>query len=75
MFIKSTLLVNYKIHALNYKKHNFNLINCFLKRNAIQIKPNKNISVNLIGPSGGILGVGSSELIVIGIVAWLVLGP
>nr|UXY87815.1 thyakoid membrane protein [Cryptomonas curvata] len=29
----------------------------------------------LIGPGGGLFGVGTSELIVIGAVAWLVLGP
>jgi Sec-independent protein translocase protein TatA len=29
----------------------------------------------LLGPGGGFLGVGTSELIVIGIVAWAVLGP
>ena len=31
--------------------------------------------VALLGPSGGFLGVGTSEVIVIGAVAWLVLGP
>jgi len=29
----------------------------------------------LLGPGGGFFGVGTSELIVIGAVAWLVLGP
>lgn len=29
----------------------------------------------LLGPGGGFLGVGTSELVVIGIVAWAVLGP
>ena len=29
----------------------------------------------LLGPSGGFFGVGSSEVLVIGVVAWLILGP
>ena len=29
----------------------------------------------VFGPGGGLFGVGTSELVVIGIVAWLVLGP
>lgn len=29
----------------------------------------------LLGPSGGFFGVGSSEVLVIGAVAWLILGP
>lgn len=75
MFIKSTLITNLKTNALNHKKQNYNSFDSFLKRSKYQIKPNKQTCVYLIGPSGGILGVGSSELIVIGIVAWLVLGP
>lgn len=31
--------------------------------------------VAVFGPGGGFLGVGTSELVVIGVVAWLVLGP
>jgi len=31
--------------------------------------------VALLGPSGGFFGVGSSEVLVIGAVAWLILGP
>jgi Sec-independent protein translocase protein TatA len=34
-----------------------------------------NTWVALLGPGGGFLGVGTSELLVIGIVAWAVLGP
>ena len=29
----------------------------------------------LLGPSGGFFGVGSSEVLVIGVVAWFILGP
>jgi len=32
-------------------------------------------TVALLGPSGGFFGVGSSEVLVIGAVAWLILGP
>jgi len=32
-------------------------------------------AVALLGPSGGFFGVGSSEVLVIGAVAWLILGP
>lgn len=35
----------------------------------------KTTLVAVFGPGGGFLGVGTSELIVIGAVAWLVLGP
>jgi len=39
-------------------------------------KTQKNrVCVAVFGPGGGFLGVGTSELVVIGIVAWLVLGP
>jgi Sec-independent protein translocase protein TatA len=43
----------------------------------IQSKSRKqcNTWVALLGPGGGFLGVGTSELLVIGIVAWAVLGP
>ena len=59
------------------------------KKTCISQKINRNIFPNknknkknfffelkaLLGPSGGFFGVGSSEVLVIGAVAWLVLGP
>jgi Tat protein translocase TatB subunit len=55
-------------------KLNFNKIT----NKKIFVKKSKNVSkrwVAVFGPGGGFLGVGTSELIVIGAVAWLVLGP
>jgi len=51
---------------LNFKR--FNNSSKFQKNSSLKIKA-------LLGPSGGFFGVGSSEVLVIGAVAWLILGP
>jgi Tat protein translocase TatB subunit len=46
--------------------------------NKFLVKSRKKYQKNwyaVFGPGGGLFGVGTSELVVIGIVAWLVLGP
>jgi len=54
----------------------------FQKSNTFSCKKNRKKcqagflnTVALLGPSGGFFGVGSSEVLVIGAVAWLILGP
>ena len=50
-------------------------LNEFENRYTLNRVKHKNKWTALLGPGGGFLGVGTSELIVIGIVAWAVLGP
>lgn len=47
----------------------------FFKEKNLRIKTGSLIITSLLGPSGGFFGVGSSEVLVIGVVAWLILGP
>merc|ERR1712205_28174 len=68
-FTTSSRIINKK--TCNSQKINRNLINKkkrFSKKGLCDTKA-------LLGPSGGFFGVGSSEVLVIGVVAWLILGP
>jgi Tat protein translocase TatB subunit len=63
--------------AISKRSQSFGINICFSDRNNHKINQrgfNKS-QTQVFGPGGGFLGVGSSELLVIGIVAWLVLGP
>lgn len=62
---------------LNLSSPNFSLIKprFFLKKKNLRLKTGFLSITSLLGPSGGFFGVGSSEVLVIGVVAWLILGP
>jgi Sec-independent protein translocase protein TatA len=78
-FINSGLLSNNLIS----KKYSYFSRNCFFLKNDkifINYKKRKSNSqllntTALLGPSGGFFGVGSSEVLVIGVVAYFILGP
>jgi len=59
------------------KKLKQTFVNKTLVKNFTRTKPGsfRQKWVAVFGPGGGFFGVGTSELIVIGAVAWLVLGP
>lgn len=59
-------------HVNSYSFSKYKNIYCPNKKNS---KSRKSNTKALLGPSGGFLGVGSSEVLVIGVVAWLILGP
>jgi len=63
-----------KIENLNFSFSEKNR-NIFKKVHPKKKTYRKKSWVAVFGPGGGFLGVGTSELVVIGIVAWLVLGP
>lgn len=61
---------------IRYKPCNFSKINYKRFKNNSRLQKNGNLGLKaLLGPSGGFFGVGSSEVLVIGAVAWLILGP
>ena len=68
-FTTSSRIINKK--TCNSQKINRNIL---LNKNKNQRKFFFDLKA-LLGPSGGFFGVGSSEVLVIGAVAWLVLGP
>mmetsp|Transcript_46950 Transcript_46950/g.96002 ORF Transcript_46950/g.96002 Transcript_46950/m.96002 type:complete len:175 (+) Transcript_46950:41-565(+) len=79
---KKTQAKESKINPISFKKNlgekypskftNFKHISSKFFKN---LEKSTKTSLEVFGPGGGFLGVGTSELVVIGIVAWLVLGP
>lgn len=78
-FINSSGLVNNSVSKnLSIIHKNYNFSKNYQKFSNIKKKNSKSKSLNttaLLGPSGGFFGVGSSEVLVIGVVAYFILGP